>query len=70
MCPRNSKLLYYLYTNQVCSVKWDNELSDWFNVSNGVKQGGVIPVVDSDKYLGNYISTNIHERNIFGSVSR
>ena len=28
-----------------------------------------IPVVDSDKYLGNYISTNIHKRNIIGSVS-
>ena len=31
--------------------------------------GKRIPVVDSDKHLGNYISTNIHERNIIGSVS-
>ena len=28
--------------NQVCRVKWDNELSDFFNVSNGVQQGGLI----------------------------
>ena len=164
MCPRITKLLYYMYTNQVCTVKWDNELSDCFNVSNGVKQRGVIspllfscyidnlfsqlqhsglgchvglsyagafgyaddiallapslqclkgmisiceeyarshsitfnpnkskllcynadltgvvpqlylngkiiPVVESDKHLGNYISTNIHDRNIIGSVS-
>ena len=164
VCPRITKLLYYMYTNQVCTVKWNNELSDCFNVSNGVKQGGVIssllfscyidnlfsqlqhsglgchvglsyagafgyaddiallapslqclkgmisiceeyarshsitfnpnkskllcynadltgvvpqlylngeiiPVVESNKHLGNYISTNIHDRNIIGSVS-
>ena len=164
MCPRITKLLYYMYTNQVCTVKWNNELSDCFNVPNGVKQGVVIspllfscyidnlfsqlqhsglgchvglsyagafgyaddiallapslqclkgmisiceeyarshsitfnpnkskllcynadltgvvpqlylngeiiPVVESDKHLGNYISTNIHDRNIIGSVS-
>ena len=164
MCPRITKLLYFMYTNQVCTVKWNNELSDCFNVSNGVKQGGVIspllfscyidnlfsqlqhsglgchvglsyagafgyaddiailapslqclkgmisiceeyarshsitfnpnkskllcynadltgvvpqlylngeiiPVVESDKHLGNYLTTNIHDRNIIGSVS-
>ena len=39
MCPS-----YYIimYTNQSCYVKWGNEHSDSFNVSNGVKQGGVI----------------------------
>ena len=31
-----------MYTNQSCSVKWDNEQSDYFKISNGVKQGGVI----------------------------
>ena len=41
MCPRITKLLYNMYTNQVCSVKWDNELSDCFNVSNDIKQEGV-----------------------------
>ena len=34
--------------------------------------GEVIPVVDSDKHLGNYISTNITDRNIIDNrrVSR
>ena len=47
MCPRITKLLYYMYTNQVLvsTVKWDNELSDLFDVSNGVKQEGVISIV-------------------------
>ena len=42
MCPRITKLLHHMYTNQSCYVKWGNEHSDSFNVSNGVKQGGVI----------------------------
>ena len=40
--PRAIKLLYFMYTNQSCSVKWDNEQSDYFKIPNGVKQGGVI----------------------------
>ena len=42
MCPRTAKLLYYMYTNQSCYVTWSNNLSEIFNKSNGVKQGGVI----------------------------
>ena len=42
LCPKITKLLYYKYTNQECSVRWGSEHSDYFNVSNGVKQGGVI----------------------------
>ena len=42
MCPRITKLLHHMYTNQACYVKWGNEHSDKFNVSNGLKQGGVI----------------------------
>ena len=26
VCPHIIKLLYFMYTNQSCSVKWDNEL--------------------------------------------
>ena len=25
VCPRITKLLYFMYTNQSCSVKWDNK---------------------------------------------
>ena len=42
LCPKITELLYYMYTNQECSVRWGSEHSDIFNVSNGVKQGGVI----------------------------
>ena len=42
VCPRIIKLLYFMYTKQSCSVKWDNEQSGYFKISNGVKQGGVI----------------------------
>ena len=42
MCPRITNLLHHMYTNQSCYVKWGNEHSDSFNVSNGVKQGRVI----------------------------
>ena len=38
MCPRITKLLHHMYTNQSCYVKWGNEHSNSFNVSNGVKQ--------------------------------
>ena len=42
LCPKIAKLLYYMYTTKGCSVRWGSEHSDYFNVSHGVKQGGVI----------------------------
>ena len=42
-----------MYTNQVCVVQWDNELSDGFNVTNGVKQGGVISLLLFSCYIDN-----------------
>ena len=50
MCPRITKLLRHMYTNQSCYVKWGNEHSDSFNVSNGVKQGGVIESLVISEY--------------------
>ena len=35
--PKITKLPYYMYTNQGCSVRWGSEHSDYYNVSNGVK---------------------------------
>ena len=34
--------LLYWYSNQLCHVKWGDETSASFSISNGVKQGGVI----------------------------
>ena len=44
VCPRIVNLFYhmYMYSNQLCHVKWGNETSASFSISNGVKQGGVI----------------------------
>ena len=39
--PKITKLPYYMYTNQGCSVRWGSEHSEYYNVSNGVKQRGV-----------------------------
>ena len=40
------RLLYKLYTSHVTRVIWNGVSSIWFNVLNGVKQGGVlIPVL-------------------------
>ena len=60
LCPRIIKLLYFMYTNQSCSVKWDNEQSDYFKISNGVKQGGVI----IHCYLAVILITCSHSYNI------
>ena len=40
-----------MYTNQSCSVKWDNKQSDYFKISNGVKQGGVISLLLFSCYI-------------------
>ena len=42
VCPRIVNLLYYMYSNQLCHVKWGDESSASFSISNGVKQGGVV----------------------------
>ena len=42
VCPRIVNLLYYMYSNQLCHVKWGDETSASFSISNGIKQDGVI----------------------------
>ena len=42
VCPRIINLLYFMYTNQSFSVKWNNEQSDYIKILNGVTQGRVI----------------------------
>ena len=40
--PLICRLLLFMYINQNLRVRWGNNYSDNFTVSNGVKQGGVI----------------------------
>ena len=42
LCPKNVNLLYYMYSNQLCHVKWRDETSASFSNSNDVKQVVVI----------------------------
>ena len=42
ICPLVIRLLLYMYTTQILTVRWNASYSELFNVTNGVKQGGVI----------------------------
>ena len=42
MCPLTVRLLLQMYLNQTLQVKWDDIISRQFNVTNGVRQGGVL----------------------------
>ena len=36
------RILIFWYTNQKMSIRWGSMMSDSFNVSNGVRQGGIL----------------------------
>ena len=63
LCPLYCKFLCLLYTNQIAQVKWNTTFSDRFQVTNGVKQGGVLsPIIFSaymDILLEKLRSTNV-----------
>ncbi len=42
ICPLCCRLLLNIYVNQKLMVRWESTHSSYVNVSNGVKQGGVI----------------------------
>ena len=42
MCSLTIRLLLNMYTDQKLQVKWNNTKSHTFNVTNGVRQGGVM----------------------------
>ena len=39
------RLLMFIYMMQYANVKWNGEVSSWFMLSNGVRQGGVISAI-------------------------
>ncbi len=45
VCPLYCRLLLNMYLNQKFRLRWDSTHSQYFNVSNGVKQGCVISLI-------------------------
>jgi len=45
------RFLLNLYTSQQAHVLWNGHFSQWFNIKNGVKQGGVLSPVLFCVYL-------------------
>ena len=42
MCPIITRFLLNIYTNQTLNVRWGNIYSSTLEISNGIKQGGVL----------------------------
>ena len=50
------RLMFFIYTNQKCDVKWCQEFSQRFSVSNGVCQGAVSSAILFAVYIDKQIS--------------
>ena len=44
-CRVTNGLLAYWYSHQQLCVRWHNMLSDYFSMSNGVRQGGIFSIL-------------------------
>ena len=51
VCPLVARVLSTLYTNQSVNIKWGNTKSSSFEVSNGVKQGGILSPIMFAVYM-------------------
>ena len=55
MCPLFLRFLIHSYCNQKMRIKWNAAISDSFDTSNGVKQGGVLSPLLFNVYLDELI---------------
>ena len=55
MCPIYLRLLMKIYEEQQMRIRWNNSVSDYFTISNGVIQGGVLSPVLFSIYLDQLI---------------
>ena len=51
MCPLIRRLLFNLYGNQQFQTRWNNCLSNMYNMTNGVKQGAVLSPILFTMYI-------------------
>ena len=51
MCPLTVRLLLNMYTTQKLQVKWNSNISPKFDVTNGVRQGGVLSLLLFSVYI-------------------
>ena len=46
-------ILSYWYSNQKYAVRWGNAISSYFEISNGIRQGGVSEIIRKDDTTAN-----------------
>ena len=60
MCLIYLRLLMKIYEEQNMRIRWKNTVTDYFTISNGVKQGGVLSPILFSLYLDQLISRLSH----------
>ena len=60
MCPIYLRLLMKIYEEQYMHIRWNNAVTDYFTISNGVKQGGVMSPILFSLQLDQLISQLRH----------
>ena len=63
ICPLIARFLLKLYVQQKLRIKWNDSYSGNFNVSNGVKQGGVLSPLLFTVYM-DVLLTRLKESNV------
>ena len=56
MCPITVRFLLNMYLSQKIQVKWNNIISEPFNVTNGVRQGGVLSPLLFSVYIDDLLA--------------
>ena len=61
------RILAVWYTHQKMCIRWGNAYFPSFSVSNGVKQGGILPPMLFNVYMNN-LSVSLNSSNIGGRI--